>query len=161
MSALARALVSVACVALTACSGAAVSPDPAPTPSAAPSSIVPPASAPAASTPAPTALDAADAGSAPPVTTPPPPTCTINTGSVSCDQCSMQSCCPEISACDADPECSVVDACVAKCFQTYGRSQPIEGQCEAQCMAAHPTGGQKLAGLYQCMRGSCASACPD
>lgn len=151
--------VPVAFGVLVGCSGTTQAPDPEPAPATPPSSIVPTAP------PAPQPV-APESASAPTPVTPPPPTstppaCTLNTGSVACDQCSMQSCCAAISACDGDPDCIAVDGCIAQCFETYGRNQAVEAQCEQRCRAAHPSGAQKIDTLYQCMSTSCGAACPE
>lgn len=154
------------------CSDSVGTPAPAPTPAPTTTPIVaPPTTTPTPtdmySTPQPTVPgDAYDAGGAIPYPTTPgtpvtPGACTIQTGNVTCDQCLQQGCCAQIAACDGDPDCPATDACMAQCYQQYAYNPQVEQQCEQQCFAQHPSGGQKLDALYQCMGTVCGAQCPQ
>lgn len=63
-------------------------------------------------------------------------------GSTKCNECVLANCCPELSACGADPSCKTVSTCITGCID-----EPDAGGCVGECFAATPGD----AGLYKAL----------
>lgn len=53
-------------------------------------------------------------------------------GSAICNKCMQRSCCAQISACEADPGCKAMQACVFACIQSVDA-----GGCYQTCVSQH------------------------
>jgi hypothetical protein len=100
-----------------------------------------------------------DAGLLPAIDGAVPGQCVVNTGRPNCDTCVKTTCCTQVNACDSDPDCVAADDCTSLCVQQYGANQAASQQCQSQCMAQHPLGGQKLSTVYQCVQATCLAQC--
>jgi hypothetical protein len=73
-------------------------------------------------------------------------------GANACESCLARSCCPQLAACESDPQCAQAQACFDSCF-----AQGQAMACELACAAAFPSapGGALLA----CAATNCLSGC--
>ena len=77
--------------------------------------------------------------------------CAPTEGVGPCDTCAAAACCPEIAACDADPDCAARRACTSGCG-------PDDAACHDACDGASPYRAATAA-LAACVQRSCATAC--
>jgi hypothetical protein len=67
-----------------------------------------------------------------------------------CATCLEESCCKELSACDADPACKSIADCIGKCLGKDGST------CEVTCYDAADAGKALASELINCMNEDCS-----
>ncbi len=76
--------------------------------------------------------------------------CAPATDDTACDTCVKESCCAQLTACDADPECVCFQECAGSMPPSLQVPMICGEQCEIATPFAHPTVGQVL---------SCSAGC--
>jgi hypothetical protein len=79
--------------------------------------------------------------------------CAVSSNANACDVCLADSCCPQLSACQANTVCEESQQCFDSCYSGPGSG----AKCASKCIGEYPS--SLGTSLEQCAATSCASAC--
>ncbi len=78
-------------------------------------------------------------------------TCSLETGSATCNACAAKSCCTEIDACNGNQACASLWSCLMKCGE--------DNACGQDCVQTYPEGREGVSALVDCGNAYCATEC--
>jgi hypothetical protein len=81
-------------------------------------------------------------------------TCVSPASAGPCQRCTDQRCCAQTRACNANPQCPQLAACLLGCPTGAARPACVDG-----CFARFPQGAAPLNDYLACSSGSCAAEC--